>query len=347
MAFTQGVAKNEELQRRLSSQGLRSFKPMAGGNNSLVLQFPGDVYLSGDHLYPALQVIRFNLGTEDPRALALEQIQPIPGHDHISILPEKPNNKMIYDILPMVPKRMHKEQWHSFLLHMKEKYGMDVPIITDAVLDSENARSFPDGPPVGVDQDFTRLPDESAEVPYNTIKYDPKRDAAYVVTGKVDVNGNPIQSRLFGEDKKNGFLPAGTISVQEEYFPALMDGRIRGVLSDEDRVRLETGGIEAFNQLRKEKPECFMFPLIGDLSPEEKIAFQTGGLSALCDLRPQGFMQVTPENLSKFMQMVFEDNMYPAQAMLELYFEVAIANNSLAHGGSANRYDEGLGKSVT
>ena len=79
-------------------------------------------------------------------------------------------------------------------------------------------------------------------------------------------------------------LPKGIISKQEHYYPELLDGRVRGILPEEDRWRLNKGELE---QLRLEKPECF----IG----------------------------ISKENLPDFMQLVFEEGSYPKQAIAHMH----------------------------
>ena len=126
MAFllNRAVGENSKLAERLGKLGFRSFKPLAAGNHSYVLQVPGEVYLAGDHLHMGMQVIRFSNGQEKPRALALEQIQPVPTQSKVPIDPDSPTNKMYYDLLPMIPHEATAEQLEAFHADAHEKYGM-------------------------------------------------------------------------------------------------------------------------------------------------------------------------------------------------------------------------------
>lgn len=98
---------------------------------------------------------------------------------------------------------------------------------------------------------------------------------------------------LIASDKKSIFNylhDTGFISKQEHFFPALRDGRPRGVLSDADIARLRKGELE---QLRAEKPECL-----------------------------EG---VTKENLAEFIMHVKDFGWYPSQAL-----EIMIGNGHAA-----------------
>lgn len=193
------------------------------------------------------QVVRISdkLGVSPDRAHVHEQIQPILRGE---------TSHYTYEILPKLDTRVSIEDKLKFQEHVQGKNYY----LADANVSRGDLGYLPDGTVIGVDID--------AVGPRQNQEPHLLNDDEYLIASD--------QQSIFPYLQGTGF-----ISKQEHYFPALMDGRIRDALSDQDISRLLNGDFEA---VKAEKPECF-----------------------------EG---ITPDNLGDFIAIVRDYGWYPLQA---------------------------------
>ena len=229
---------------QLARVGFRKFALLAAGGTGTVLETT------------AGQVIRLQSIIEDgdelPRRKIIEHLQPI----HFGL-----DRNASFEVLPKLCTKLSEEQSEEIRGHTLKKYDD----ANHADPDKGDLGLLPDGTAVLVDKDATDTYKDGRRIP-DELPFDPVRDAAYVV--KSD------QESIFPSLQGTGY-----ISRQEYFFPALVDGRIRGVLSDDDIARLKNG---EFAAVQEKAPECFH--------------------------------GITEENLSEFITLVKEEGWYPSQA---------------------------------
>ena len=182
--------------------------------------------------------------THTQRTAVHEQQQSIMSGTH---------KKIAFEMLPKLNTKVSSVDSYTLDSHLGNK-GYQV---NHFLYSSGDLGYLPDGTVVALDKDGIDEP---------TLKTATPQDAPWLIRS----NETSIFPYLHG---------TGYISKQEHFFPALVDHRVRGILSDDDIERLKKGELET---MRKEKPECF-----------------TG---------------VTAENLSDFVRLVKDEGWYPSQA---------------------------------
>lgn len=233
------------LEKELVARGFRKFKLIGAGSMGIVVE-------TTNHQVIRICRERTHEDLTHFRAQALQEAQSIEMGER---------GRLVYEILPQYPQDHGDFSAQKRLKKNLEARGYLRP--EDHFKDSgQDTGYLSNGEAILLDPDSLNGT--------RSYVYDPVLDAAWVV----DAPG--MKSKRFD-------LPEGKISLQEHDCPALMDGRVRGILSDDDRMRLEAGELEV---LRAEKPECF-----------------TG---------------VTQERLSVFMDYVFQQNMYPEEAIAKM-----------------------------
>lgn len=241
-------AKSTGLEAELAAKGFRSFKPIVYGSTGVVLQTTDDQVIRICQMRTHKDLSLF-------RAKALQEVQAIERVD---------NGKLVYEILPQYVMNGDPKAFQALGDNLKERGHIPKKekLKKEDVGYTDNGR-------------LAMLLDPDSLDNTKTYHYDPVKDKPWIV-------------KRPGQKSVQFDLPEGIISKQEADCPALMDGRVRGVLTDQDKERLEAGEIKA---LRAEKPECF-----------EGIA---------------------DKNLPEFMQYVFGDGMYP-QAATKLIQKTAV-----------------------
>lgn len=235
------------LEKELVARGFRKFKLIGAGSMGIVVE-------TTNHQVIRICRERTHADVAHFRARALQESQSIEmgerGRLLYEILPQYPQEHGDFSAQERLKNNLEAREYLRPEDHFKDN-GRDTGYLSNGaaiLLDPDSL-------------DGTR-----------SYAYDPVLDADWVV------DAPDMKSKRFD-------LPEGKISLQEHDCPALMDGRVRGILSDDDRLRLMAGELEA---LRAEKPECFV--------------------------------GVTQAQLPEFVHYVFDEKMYPAEAIAQLEY---------------------------
>lgn len=229
------------MRATLSSLGFRRFsrEGVKSGSSAAVLPIIEGQVVS----------IRTRVTRGEKRVTELEQLQPIDHHDlgmiGIAVLPQLEEEPPA-DAVAAFDKRMCAKGYITVINPGKG----------DVLLGK-------DGKIYGVDKHMLGMKDGVRQT------FNLERDRDYLAKKKPG-DRESIFEWLHG---------TGYISSQERTYPAINDGRVRGVLPDKDRARLEQGEL---GELRREKPECFR--------------------------------GITKDNLHSFITLVFDEGWYPVQA---------------------------------
>jgi hypothetical protein len=236
--------EGQELSDQLSSQGFRKFAVLAAGTSGVTLQTTNG------------QVIRIgDMHAEDefgkPREMHRTHV-----HEQFQAIVRGELTHLMYEVLPKFDTNVLEDDAAAFKQHLIAK-GY-------ATHDFDHLRGdlgyLPDGSVGGVDLNAINLGD---------------RDKPHLCKTDRHMLIESDQESIFPYLHGSGF-----ISKQEHFFPAIRDGRPRGVLTDADIQRLEKGELELVRPL---KPEC----LVG----------------------------ITRDNLSEFLMEVRDFGWYPSQAL--------------------------------
>lgn len=240
--FTNSQKELGKLAHDLARAGMRRFAPLAVGTHAIALETTdGQIVRIEDHI---------NAG-HGQRAEVHEQLQAIQS----GVVKREGHPYFCYEVLPKLDVNVSAEDTKQFKAHVTSKgYKLDHADHTEG-----NLGYLPDGTVVGVDKHALRVPASKEMI---------KADRA-----KWLVQARPGQQSVFA------YVENGFISKQEKFFPAIADGRMRGVLTDNDIRHLGEGN---FPTLKANKPECF-----------------TG---------------ITPDNLEEFVYLVKDQGWYPHQA---------------------------------
>ncbi|NBO19805.1 MAG: hypothetical protein EBV03_11425 [Proteobacteria bacterium] len=231
-----------KLAHDLSRIGLRRFASLAVGTHAIALETTeGQIIRIEDHI---------NAGHGN-RAEVHEQLQPIQS----GVVKREGSPYFYYEILPKIDTNVSAEDARKYASHVTGKgYKLDHADHADG-----NLGYLPDGTVVGVDKNTLRPPASKRIVQADKSRW--------------LVKAQPDQQSIFT------YMEPGFISKQEKFFPAIADGRMRGVLTDSDIKRIEDG---SFASLKDKKPECFK--------------------------------GITQENLDEFLHLVKDEGWYPRQA---------------------------------
>lgn len=280
---------NHTPRQMLAASGIRHLgRAVAGGNSCLYFTLP-----EGQRLRVSRKLEQ---DSRTRRAPQPEQLQAITAMNL---------GNLEFEVLPAVADAATADSHAALLAHAQQR-GLR---LQDVSFENGDSRRLPDGTPIFVDRDAVlhgdngQQPAQGAEAYRDFLSPIPRRD--------------PRRSRLFPQLHALGDHEHQYISKQEQYYPALLDGRIRGMLTESDRKRLEAGELDA---LIAEKPECFLFvtaEVPGARDPA--IRHAPGGMQHLYALaEPSQRFCITPETLPDFLHKVFDERRYPVQALESL-----------------------------
>lgn len=270
LRFCEGSTKEvSKLAHDLARSGHRRFAPLAAGTHAFALQTTaGQIIRIEDNLNAAI----------GRRAIVHEELQPIQAGEC------KKDGSVVfcYEFLPKLDTRVSPEDAARFHAHIRGKgYKAD-----HGDADDGNLGYLPDGTVIGVDKNALK--------PVAKPSVNKADKSNFLVSGRADQES--IFEYLHG---------SRLISKQEKFFPAVADGRIRGVLSDDDITRLRDGKLA---QIREKKPECFR--------------------------------GISDANLDEFIHLVQHEGWYPSQAR-----EIMREHGTLEEASAAKHIGEKSGGS--
>ena len=265
MFLMKANVKKSGVEKEFSTAGLRQFALLAGGSTGAVIDTTED------------QIIRLErVNTDDakaPRLKSVMLIQPIP--------PYRVDGNIASESLVKLNTQMSREDALKFAEHLEEngyKLGDFNPAFISEM--KGDAGYMRDGTPIVIDKGGLDMA-SSEEREGHTVSSEWIEKHKQWLSPKVDDDHESIFPWLHG---------TGYISKQERLYPAIADGRIRGVLSDADLALLsvenEVERNQNFEKLREIKPECF------------------------CGAEGS----INNRNLEEFVALVGEQGLYPSQA---------------------------------